>query len=83
MLMYSESLELRGVERKVSQKTNNPYLVFHLEETTGNSLSFVCKDEAVLKPDYKKGDKFTAVFEYSRFGKVERVALIGLERESK
>ena len=78
MLMYSESLELRGVERKVSQKTNNPYLVFHLEEVSGNPLSFACKDEAVLKPDYKKGDKFTAVFEYSRFGKNERVTLLYL-----
>lgn len=80
MLLYSESLELRGVERKVSEKSGKPYLVFYLEENSGNPVRFVCRDENVLKPDYKKGDKFTGVFDYNRFGNLN---LIGLEKEGK
>lgn len=82
MLMYAEALELRGVEKKVSQKTSQPYLVFHMEETSGNPMSFVCRNMEVYKDTMKKGDLFTAVFDYTRFGKVERLNLIGLEREA-
>lgn len=66
------------MREKVSEKTGNPYLVFYLEETSGNPQRFVCRDEAVFKPTYKKGQKFTGVFELNRFGNVN---LIGLEPE--
>ena len=79
---YSESLELRGVEKKVSQKSGNPYLVFHFEEPMGKPMEFVCRDEGVFKPDMKKGDTFSAVFSYEKFGKIDRFNLIGLERVS-
>lgn len=78
MLMYSECLELRGCEKKISEKSGNPYLVFYLEEASGNPQKFVCRNEDVFKPSYKKGQKFTGVFELNRFGNVN---LIGLEPE--
>ena len=81
MLLYSESLELRGVERKVSEKSGKPYLVVYLEETSGNPVRFVCRDVEVIKPDvHKKGGVYTGVFEYNRFGNLN---LLGLEVEAK
>lgn len=80
MLLESEVLEMRGVERKVSLKSGHAYLVFYFEESSGNSVHFVCHDENVLNPDFKKGDLFTCFFNFNRFGNLN---LIGLKKEGK
>lgn len=75
MVLYADNLELRGCEKKVSQKTNNPYLVFYLEEESGNPLRFVCRDVNVYTPDMKKGNVYRGVFDYNQFGNLNLVSL--------
>lgn len=77
MLMYAKNLELRGAEKKVSEKSGNPYLVFYMEEESGNPQRFVCRNMETYQPDFKKGDKFNAVFDLNKYGNVN---LVGLER---
>lgn len=80
MLLESETLELRGVVRQISKKSGNPYLVFYFEESSGNPVRFVCRDENVMNSDFKKGDYFTGVFDFNRFGNLN---LTGLKKVGK
>ena len=76
MLMYAKNLELRGAERKVSEKSGKAYLKFHMEEENGNPISFICRDEAVLRPEFKKGTMVDCTFFYNQYG---NISLVGME----
>lgn len=75
MILTAENLELRGCERKVSAKTNQPYLVFFLEEASGNPVRFVCRNTDALTEELKKGVICRGVFEYNQFGNLNLVNL--------
>lgn len=47
--------EFRGVEQKMSQKTQQPYLVFHMEDSETKSFDITSRDMTLLN-GLKKGD---------------------------
>jgi len=47
--------EFRGVEQKISQKTGNNYLLFHMEDEQGKGFDITSRNMGLMK-DIKKGD---------------------------
>lgn len=65
-------LELRGIEKKFSSKSNSEYLMFRFEDTeTGESLEVMSKNGSLLSIS-KKGNIYLCDFKYnSRFKNLE------------
>lgn len=74
--------ELRGVEKKVSKKTNKGYFVAHFEDCeTFQPFEFFVADYCAMFPEgTKKGDCFMLELEYDiRFKQVNLVSVSSCE----
>lgn len=75
--MYVNFLcEFRGVEQKISQKTNNPYLIFHMEDEDSKSFDITSRNMSLLN-GIKKGDliECKALLNISKFTIFELVSI--------
>lgn len=60
MIVTAKDLEIRGKEKKISNKTNKEYLIIRVEDETGKTIELL--DWNIENFDrYKKGT--TAIFE--------------------
>ena len=68
--------ELRGTEQKISQKTNDKYLVVHMEDEQGKSFDIMSRNMALLT-NYKKGDflKCDASLVIGKYTKFELISV--------
>ena len=73
-------MELRGVQKLVSAKTNKPYFVANFEDTeTGEPTPiYLGGDMNKLPSDVKKGDTFILNFDYNN--KYKELNFISCER---
>ena len=44
MLVKAENLEVRGVEKKVSKRSNDEYLIVRVEDSTGKAYELLDRD---------------------------------------
>ncbi len=68
--------EFRGVEQKISQKTSNPYLLFHMEDENSKSFDITSKDLTLVN-GLKKGDFVSckALLNISKFTIFELISI--------
>lgn len=59
LTLVSNSMELRGVENKVSKSTGNVFYVLHLEDEVGKHFEFYCPSADVFAHQLKKATLYS------------------------
>jgi hypothetical protein len=76
MKLKAEKVEVRGIEQKVSAKTQKPYLIIRVEETeTGESNQIISNDLSVASK-LQKGFVVDCRVNVNSYGRID---LLGFE----
>lgn len=74
MLVLAKNLEIRGVERKLSKKTDSEYLIVRIEDETGKSYELMDRDIENQKY-YKRGVQCDLELDL-RIGKYTNITIV-------
>lgn len=74
MIVEAKNLEVRGVEKRVSKKTNDEYLIVRVEDETGRAYELLDRD-AENQPLYKRGIQCDLTLDL-RLGKYTNLSIV-------
>lgn len=74
MIVEAKKLEVRGVEKRMSKKSNDEYLIVRVEDETGKAYELLDRDVENMSA-YKRGIECDLTLEL-RLGKYTNVSIV-------
>lgn len=74
MIVEAKNLEVRGVEKKTSKKSNDEYLIVRVEDETGRAYELLDRDTENMSA-YKRGVECDLTLDL-RLGKYTNVTIV-------
>ena len=77
MIVEARNLEIRGVEKRTSKKSNDEYLIVRVEDETGRSYELLDRDAENMS-HYKRGVECDLTLDL-RLGKYTNVSIVKMD----
>ncbi len=77
MIVEAKNLEIRGVEKRTSKKSNDEYLIVRVEDETGKSYELLDRDAENMSA-YKRGIECDLILDL-RLGKYTNVSIVKMD----
>ncbi len=77
MIVEAKNLEIRGVEKRTSKKSNDEYLIVRVEDETGRSYELLDRDAENMSA-YKRGVECDLTLDL-RLGKYTNVSIVKMD----
>ncbi|MDM8202798.1 hypothetical protein QUW03_00230 [Faecalicoccus acidiformans] len=77
MIVEAKNLEIRGVEKRTSKKSNEEYLIVRVEDETGKAYELLDRDAENIST-YKRGIECDLTLDL-RLGKYTNVSIVKMD----
>jgi len=77
MIVEAKNLEIRGVEKRTSKKSNDEYLIVRVEDETGRAYELLDRDAENMSA-YKRGVECDLTLDL-RLGKYTNVSIVKMD----
>ena len=77
MIVEAKNLEIRGVEKRTSKKSNDEYLIVRVEDETGRPYELLDRDAENMSA-YKRGVECDLTLDL-RLGKYTNVSIVKMD----